>query len=465
MKALVPGVLYGLLLIMALCSPLPMGSVNTEWSMPLAAMCMLLGVGMLAVAIVRDGRRAWTPVLLPLALFVLWSAVQLVPLPMTVVALVSPGRAAIVPAGGEVGFATLSAYPGVTFETLLLHFGLLLLLAGLATMPSRAPFRILAIAGSLHAVLAVVLLETRGTDSLHVFWLYDLPEVLTPFGTFVNKNHFGGFMIICSGAALGVLFRRWGHALSRVEDLGWRGRFTALTGRGSFRLFGPGIGLLLMLLTIFASGSRGAALAMGLALVVVPPLFSRGRGLRKLWPVAATVVLICGAAFAATLGRSTSVLERLSPEGNYLNRPRLWKESLRMTTEFPVSGVGLGAFYYVFPRYQSFAPDREFTHAEGDWIQTIAETGVVGAGALLLFGILLLRRIIRHLRLSGRNRRLLAGGVIGLVGIWLHGFLDISLHMPSNMFAATLLLGGLISCSASPRGRDGELVRRELESD
>ncbi len=216
-----------------------------------------------------------------------------------------------------------------------------------------------------------------------------------------------------------------------------------------------------MLLTIFACGSRGAAVSIGLALILVPPLVTRGRGLRRLWPAMAAVVLITGAALVATVGSSTSVLERFRPEGNYLNRPRLWKEALKMTLDFPVSGTGLGSFYYVFPRYQSFAPDREFTHAEGDWVQTVSETGAVGSAALLLFAYLLIRRMIRSLRTAGRTRWLLTGGLVGLVGIILHGFLDISLHIPSNMFAATLLLGGLIACSASPGGQDVPILQEE----
>jgi hypothetical protein len=68
------------------------------------------------------------------------------------------------------------------------------------------------------------------------------------------------------------------------------------------------------------------------------------------------------------------------------------------------------------------------------------------------------------LRTTGGTRRLLIGGLFGLGGIILQGIRDISLHIPSNMFAVTILLGGLISCSATPRGRNdpiGQEKRRE----
>ncbi len=452
MTSLARAIFWSVLFLLVVAAPVPIGSVNTEWSMLVAAASMVLGAGLLVAGLKRGLGLSRFRTLAPLCFFTLWIGLQLIPLPRGLVGFLSPGRVSDLTARAGDAFLPLTVYPGVTLEKVLLHFGLLLLLLGLSTVRSRAPFRILALAGFLHAALAAVLMVTGGTGSDRVVWLYELPEVLTPFGTYVNKNHFGGLMIIGIGAALAVMLRRWFYAYQKVRDFGWRGGLSALAGRGFFRLLAPLVAVLSMLLTVFASGSRGAAAAIGLALILVPIVVSRARGRVRIWPAAVATGVLCGVALLATMGRSTSVLERFLPEGNFMNRPRLWKEAMRMTLEFPLCGTGIGTFTYVFPRYQSFAPDREFTHAEGDWVQNVAETGFVGGLALLVFAILLWRRMIRALKAPTRTRAIVIGGGIGIAGIALHGLVDVSLHIPSNMLAVTVLLGGLLGLTAPPEG-------------
>ena len=455
MRSLVAGAYQGALLLLLLLAPLPLGSVNTEWRMPLAAAGLALGfLGVAGPAFVK-GRVPRVPlILLPLAAFVAWTGLQALPLPRGLVEFVSPERLRLPAVQGASGATTLSVYPGATLELFVFHLSLFFLLLAFANSGSRAPFRVLAIAAFCHAVFAGVLSEMGGTASLKVLWVYPLPEVLTPFGTYVNKNHFAGLMILGAGASLAILVRRWSFALRRTQWLGWRATASALAGRGFFRLLAPAIGFAVIVLALFGSGSRGAALALSAALLVVPLVSTWIRGRLRLWPLA-----LCGGglvllALLATLGTSTSLFERFVPEGRYMNRPRVWKATVTMWEAFPVAGTGLGSYLYVFPRSQSFAPDREFTHAEGDWVQILAETGLVGALALLAFAAALVRRVVSRLGSTARGSALTTGATVGLLGIVLHGFLDVSLHIPANMVAATFLLGGLVGIG--PARRDAE---------
>ena len=119
-------------------------------------------------------------------------------------ALLSPGRGSIPAVPGSEGWVTISVYAGGSVERGILYLGLFYLLWALSQSGSRAPYRILAVAGIAHAGLAVILLVTGGTSKTSVLWVYVLKEVLTPFGTYVNKNHFAGLMLITGGAALAV---------------------------------------------------------------------------------------------------------------------------------------------------------------------------------------------------------------------------------------------------------------------
>jgi len=217
----------------------------------------------------------------------------------------------------------------------------------------------------------------------------------------------------------------------------------------------PGVGLLIIVLALFSSGSRGAALALLAALVGVPILAGVGSARRRLGIAAAGLVLVAGTLLVATFGSSVSVYERLMPDGRFMNRPRLWHDVLVMTGRSPVFGIGAGAFEVGFPRYQSFDDQRRFTHAEGDWMQYLGETGVPGACFLFAFGIVLTRRFLRLVRSGGTNAALAAGGFVGVAGVVLHGCLDSGLHMPANLVAASILTAGVLAipCPGTTRAR------------
>jgi len=441
-----------LLGVVAFLAPLPIGAIATEWSMPLALATLTLG-GLFAVVrpVLRGERPSFPSALFPVLLLVVWTAIPLVPLPGWVVGILSPERLTVPGVPGVSGPVPMSLYPGATLEQTVLLLSVLYLLWAVATESPRAAFRLIAIVGTAHAILGFLLAETGGSgrvpgeDATRILWVYVANEVLTPFGSFVNKNHFAGLMLIGAGGCLAVLFRRWRRALRTSEGLGLRARVPALTGRGFFRLLVPGLGLLAILLALFSSGSRGATAALVAACVVVPVLSGLAVRRLRVWPVAVALLLVIGAMLAASAGSSVSVVERLVPEGRFMNRPRLWHDVLVMTGRYPAFGIGAGAFEVGFPRYQTFDEERRFTHAEGDWIQYLGENGIPGALMLFAFGFVLIRRFLRLVRGGGTNAALAVGGGVGIAGVVLHGCVDTGLHMPANLVAAAILIGGLLA--------------------
>jgi O-antigen ligase len=366
-------------------------------------------------------------------------------LPQGLVSFVSPGLAGI-PAlpGGAAGF-TLSVYPGGTLETGLLHLGAFYMVWAVSRRGPGVALGVLAVVGALHGVLAAVLWEIGGTTHETVLWVYDLPEVLTPFGTYVNKNHFAGLMIVGAGANLALVAANWKRVTADVSGAGAWVRLARATRSDAWRWVLPGLGFLVCVLLVFASGSRGAALAVAGALAGVAILAGLARRRIQWWPVCLSILLVAGAALVARVGSSDSVLERLMAGGRTMNRPRLWKDTLRMSADHPVFGTGLGTFPYVMPKYQSFDSEREFTHAEGDWIQYLAETGILGALCLLIFAGTLARRLWRGVRCQGGNAGLAFGAAVAFVGLVLHGFVDSSLHIPANFLAASVLAGSILA--------------------
>jgi O-antigen ligase len=109
----------------------------------------------------------------------------------------------------------------------------------------------------------------------------------------------------------------------------------------------------------------------------------------------------------------------------------------------PVLGVGLGNFETAYPGYQSFPSDLWIDYAHDDYVEAIAETGVVGAvlifSALVLFRRLAFRDCGQWLRSGGSWIRL--GAALGCCGLLVHSLFDFNLHIPANAAWFAVLAG------------------------
>ena len=116
-----------------------------------------------------------------------------------------------------------------------------------------------------------------------------------------------------------------------------------------------------------------------------------------------------------------------------------------MFGDFPLLGVGGGAFKYVFPAYQPERyGNRVARYLHDDWLQVACETGVLGAAVayagigVFLFGLL---RSIRR-RQDPYCRLIFAGAFAGVTAMLLHSLVDFNLYMvTANGLVFTVLLG------------------------
>jgi O-antigen ligase len=138
------------------------------------------------------------------------------------------------------------------------------------------------------------------------------------------------------------------------------------------------------------------------------------------------------------------------------NRRENWSDTLRMIERFPIAGIGLGCWPDLFPQFQS--PPWQpifFREAENDYLQFIAETGLVGLALLVWFACVVGVRITRAARsFTPREWQLFAGLLGGLGAVVLHEAFDFSLHTPANALLFTMLLALLLRITVgreSPR--------------
>jgi O-Antigen ligase len=143
-------------------------------------------------------------------------------------------------------------------------------------------------------------------------------------------------------------------------------------------------------------------------------------------------------------------------------RLRVWRDVVAMSLSSPLLGHGLGSFAEAFPRYKTSNGELRVEHAENDFLEMLAEGGLLGLGLALTAAGLAVSAIARGLRRQ-RDRLLRGigiGSLAGLIALLVHSAFDFNLRIPSNatLFAllAALALGG--SAEPRPAGRTGSRV-------
>jgi O-antigen ligase len=247
------------------------------------------------------------------------------------------------------------------------------------------------------------------------------------FSTFIYHNHWGAFVVLSTAVCLGLLFHHLRRAGSR--DV-WH----------SPVLMGALVTLLLAA-SVPLSASRSCTVLIGLLLLgslthFLLRLVRRRREQRApvLLPVAGIVLAaLLATAAIAWLGRA-SIAQRmrqttaqLSPDARAAtlqSRLTLYRDTWTMAAQKPWFGWGLESYAHVFRIYNTQRAAELwvwipfYAEAHNDWLQSLAETGFVGTGLLILLGLLPLLAVPWRRVESVLPRYLLAGCAILLLYAW-----------------------------------------------
>jgi O-antigen ligase len=263
-------------------------------------------------------------------------------------------------------------------------------------------------------------------------------------GTYVNRNHFAGLLEMALPFAVLYAIKMLRQIVN--SDAGFR---SALLACVSVLLAA------LLLAGILLSFSRAAFAATALSSAVLAWIGLRWRArtrpsrLRRWVPRASGA--LAGTVFAASLFLwlpSEPLLARFAALGGAREfiaegRVQLWKDTLAMIGDYPLVGCGLGAYVSVFAKYNTAALPKTDDYAHNDFLQLLAELGIVGfvmaAGLLLTPWIQGLRRMARTE--DGETRLLLLAAFGGITALLLHSLADFNLYIPANASALAWILG------------------------
>lgn len=232
-----------------------------------------------------------------------------------------------------------------------------------------------------------------------------------------NANQVGGSLTLFIPLAVALLLHQLRH---RRLQLGW---FLTTLGLGG--------ALGLMSLVLVLTQSRMAYLAVAFALLIL--IASLGR-----WPRRAVLILVIlgvgaviyrGPAEIARAIFGVWRLDTLTGELSLWGRLEIWKRSLRVIQDHPLTGIGFdNLFPVIHARYPTFfiSPGRDATHAHNFFLQTALDLGLPGLFAFIWLLIALgsmLWRARRHTTSPG-YRTLATGLFLGLLAQLLFGLAD-----------------------------------------
>jgi O-antigen ligase len=102
--------------------------------------------------------------------------------------------------------------------------------------------------------------------------------------------------------------------------------------------------------------------------------------------------------------------------------------------DHPVVGTGLGTLQQVFPPYDTLYDGRIVNHSHNDYLELLAEAGILGALCAAGFLVVLLLESLKGLENLGSsfNSALNLSGLVGCCGILVHSLVDFNLHIPAN---------------------------------
>jgi O-antigen ligase len=277
----------------------------------------------------------------------------------------------------------------------------------------------------------------------HVLNLGGAEEIYSVMGTFINRNHFAGYLLMVIPLSVGFLYSRETHKIS--GEGGRLHRFSSLDAKTLL----IGFSIIVMILGLLFSASRMGIVSLLLSFSMISILFGRAHGEKKFSKRSAWMLGLA-LLWGASIGLDAVISRFFGTSGDFETRWKIWGGTLQMVRDFPLFGSGLGTFTQVFPMYRSFHIRGLATHAENDFLQLASEAGLLGFVLLLLLFLVLFVKAasgIHSLSAGDPKRYVGLGCMVGILALMFHSQVERNLQIPANAFLYTLLWGIVLRLS------------------
>ena len=451
--------LFAAFMAILVWAPLPFAS-NRIWGGALLVVLVgLVFCAWLTLFLLRRveiNPEVWRYARLPLALLLLvqlWVFVQTLPLPRPVVELLSPQAYAW---HIEAGWLSLSLDREYTLYYLLrgcaytAGFFLALVLVN-SQRRVKILLQVLVFSGTFQATYGAFMV----LSGLELgFFVEKYAGVGVATGTFVNRNHLAGYLVMCLSAGIGLLLSQ----LAVDSAHSWKERLRRwlhlmLSPKIRLRIY-----LAIMVVALVLTRARMGNIAFFTSLAVAGAL-ALYAGRRFSWRVVAFLaslfvvdMLILGKWFG--FDKLLARLEQTNPATEA--RVRSSEYAFDYLGDFPLTGSGGGSFYGIFPNYQPADFQAFHLHAHNDYLEFAVELGVPFACVLGAFVALAFWSAYRVQ--CDRRTPLYKGAAfaVTMTIVWaaIHSTSDFNLQIPANALTfITILALAFISRGLKPRGQ------------
>ena len=465
-SAICDRIIEGFIIFLIVFTPLAFGTVNT-WSITIMECVAFMALATWLVKMTHEKElifcRLWLHI--PLAVLLYLMLLQLLPLPPQVLGFISPETfrtyqetipdwpqrppfETIEKISSELGVyipthERLSSNRSISIYTFATQSELLKYLTYLSifyiiinNFKDRITLeRLTTIIILMGFLLAVFGLVQHFSWNGKIYWLKELKHGGAPFGPFVNRNHFAGYMEMVIPLALGSLVARTLHIDFPHKGLSPKDKVLAFFGRETAIVILLYSAVVIMMFSLFFSISRGGILSLLVGIIIFAVLMPKKRRLTPIFAILG-VIFVIGALQEFVVKRFLEI-----SDVGFSHRYDFWKDSVGIIKDFPIFGTGLGDFPWVFTRYQSLRPEAFVRHAHNDYIEFMVDMGLLGLFAVIAACVLYFLYVtaVLNRRKSTYTRAMVCGGIASLGAVLTHSAVDFNLHISSNALLATLI--------------------------
>lgn len=464
MTSTVSFVLFCLTLVTA---PLAFGTVET-WSVLLVEALIFLAAAIFFSDRLRNHCTCLKiPGTIPLLLLLAWMAIQLIPLPPSLLKILSPAAYRIysdtVGSVAPQRWLPMSIHLEATFDALLRQAAVTVayfLTIYLMVHRSRQ-YRLITLLLIFVASIGFEAIIQRYLSREHIYWFR---ATNTPpgysMGPWFCRNHFAGYMemLIPMSVGLFIMYRpRFRYAMSLRE------RIVEMVAVPSAYLH-----LLLLavavigMVSVFLSLSRGGIASLTLSMLVLGALLSWKHPEKRRKPVVTWIVLlvILGVTWFGWQPIISRFDSTFTVDGDISNdRFNVWQDSLGIIRDFPLTGSGFGTYIDSFKAYSTIPRNTLYDHAHNDYIELLSDGGLVSFCLAACFVIGVIFTVFRCLSRRRDSWPVYMGcaALAGIVAILAHSIVDFNMHIFSNRLTFFVLCGIAVSTSHDDSRRRSQL--------
>lgn len=401
-------------------------------------------------------------IFLALSVVALAIGVQLVPLPRHLLALLSPKSVEILSRysltfAAEGANHPISINPSATAISLVGLAALGLYLAGLPALLSRTDLRSLPrnlICFAIPLALFGIYTRQHNNGLVYGFWHTQERDYSNGFGPFINRNHFAGWMLMVTSLAIGMLCGRIESAVDRVPP-GWRNRLVWLSTSSASRTVLAAMAVVVMAVSLVWTVSRSGIIGFVGALLCFVWLLARRRRVSGLTRLG--VACLLGTVLVVSVSwRGIDDLRRwFADTTDVESRLAAWQDGWRVVRDFPLTGTGINTYRDGMLFYQKHMLNLRMSHAHNDYLEWLAEGGLLIAVPGMIALAVLTAAIVKNLNAARDNAYgywIRAGAAVGLIAIGIQEAVEFSLHIPANSLLFATLAAVALSPISHPSG-------------